>query len=194
MCYSINSDPAKPRRKHRIPSDRWPRKCGRIARIPLNHGHHAILDATDIELVRGFVWYLRISHAGNKYAKANTPDGGHHYLHRLILGITDPGVKVDHRDGDGLNCRRSNLRIASVADNNRNRRSKRGFYKGVHSHRRKWYAIIGYQGKRIYLGLFSTPEAAAIAYNRKATELFGQFAYLNDVATSIGEQKANIAL
>jgi hypothetical protein len=74
-----------------------------------------------------------VSHAGNKYAKTNMPDGSHLYLHRLIPGLTDPKTKVDHRDGDGLNCRRRNLRIASDAANNMNRRSKRDIYKGVFS-------------------------------------------------------------
>jgi len=172
-------DPDALRRKHRFPPEKLPHKCGRIARVPLSQGHFAIIDAKDIDLVRQYVWFLRISHAGNKYAKTNTPDGGHHYLHRLILGLTDPAIKVDHRDGDGLNCRRRNLRIATTARNNMNRRTKRAMYKGVYPSKRKWMAVITLRGNREYLGLFPTPESAAIAYNNRALQLFGTFARLN---------------
>jgi hypothetical protein len=150
-----------------------------MARVPLTHEHYANFDAEDVDLIRGFVWYLRVSKGGNKYAKSNLPDGKRQFLHRLILGITDPGSRVDHADGDGLNCRRGNLRLATLAQNNMNRRSKRSQYKGVDPHRRKWFAIIGFNGDREYLGLFATPEDAACAYNAKAVEYFGQFAPLN---------------
>jgi hypothetical protein len=48
-------------------------------------------------------------------------------------------------------------------------------YKGVHKHHNKWRSLIGFNGKSIHLGLFDTPEQAAIAYNNKATELFGEY-------------------
>ncbi len=58
-------------------------------------------------------------------------------------------------------------------------------YKGVHwsNTHNKWVAQIQYKGKQTYLGLFKKEDDAAISYNVKATELFGEFAHLNEVLT-----------
>jgi hypothetical protein len=99
-------------------------------------------------------------------------------LHRFLMK-TPKDMDTDHKDGDKLNNRRSNLRVCTTAQNTYNSRKKgRGLYKGVHKTRNgTYYAKI----KKRHLGTFSTPERAALAYNRKAKELFGEFAWLNKI-------------
>jgi hypothetical protein len=104
-------------------------------------------------------------------------------MHRQILDAPE-GVWVDHIDGDGLNNRKSNLRLCSAIENARNRRPRpncRSRYKGISWHKRqkKWAVRIGKRGKGIHLGSFDDQIEAAVAYDRKAEKLFGEFAYLN---------------
>jgi hypothetical protein len=101
-------------------------------------------------------------------------------MHREIFGACD-GQLVDHVDGDGLNNRRSNLRIATRAENNRNaavRKDNTSGFKGVHWHKGdgRWQAQIRVAGKRIRLGAFDTPEAAHAAYCEAAARYHGAFA------------------
>jgi hypothetical protein len=86
---------------------------------------------------------------------------------------------VDHRDGDPLNNRWSNLRRATRSQNGANRcvpRNNASGLKGVSLHRGKWCAIIRKQGRKHFLGYFSTPQAAHSAYVKAARRLFGEFA------------------
>jgi hypothetical protein len=105
-------------------------------------------------------------------------------MHRLILGIP-PGACVDHKDGDGLNNRRINLRAATYSQNGINRgrpRNNTSGFKGVTRHSRTskfWKAGIEINRKTVYLGRFQTAEEAARAYDSKAYEVFGEFAVLN---------------
>lgn len=103
-------------------------------------------------------------------------------MHRVITKAPKRMV-VDHIDRNPLNNRRSNLRLCRISQNILNRRGKMGTskYKGVwwDSHHKKWLAIISLKGKHIYLGFFDNQIDAAKAYDKKAAELFGDFAYLN---------------
>lgn len=106
-------------------------------------------------------------------------------MHRLIMQ-PKKGLTVDHINGDKLDNRKENLRICTLAQNKLNtpRRShNKAAYKGIEYMPRlnKYRARIRLDGKRYSLGCFVTPEEAAIAYNTKAKELFGEFAYLNEV-------------
>lgn len=110
-------------------------------------------------------------------------DGRKVSVHRHILG--EPiGFVVDHKDNDGLNCQRENLRVATRSQNNANRklesRNKSG-YKGVSWSKSNggWVSCIVSKNKQIYLGTFSDPIDAAKAYDRKAIEIFGVFARVN---------------
>lgn len=108
-------------------------------------------------------------------------------MHRQILGvILKPDVEVDHRDGNGLNNMKENLRVATRSQNNMNRISRSGttsIYKGVSWNREKskWEAYIRYESKQYKLGYFNDERDAALAYNNKAKELFGEFARFNDL-------------
>lgn len=92
------------------------------------------------------------------------------------------GFFVDHKDHDGLNNRRSNLRWATQSQNCVNTsklaRGVSGF-RGVSKMRNKWHAAVNVSKKRIHLGTYVTAEEAAKAYDRAAREHFGEFARLN---------------
>lgn len=105
-------------------------------------------------------------------------------MHRLILNAPDH-VRVDHRNGDGLDNRRDNLRYATTSQNCGNQRVGRNNtsgYKGVTPRPSgKWRARIMYQRQCQHLGEYETKEDAARAYNEAALRLFGPFARLNPI-------------
>lgn len=103
-------------------------------------------------------------------------------MHREIVGVMDSHAWVDHIDRDTLNNRRGNLRQCTAAQNIANggkRRHNSSGYRGVVWYKGKWVAQIGHRRKLLYLGRFSTPEEAAIAYDAAARQLYGEFAGLN---------------
>ena len=107
------------------------------------------------------------------------------YLHRELLNAPK-GVRVDHINGDTLDNRLENLRLCTQQENTRNTKSRKGSsskYLGVHLHKQsgKYRAQIKLDGGKKSLGLHSTPEEAALAYNEAALRYFGEFANLNKV-------------
>lgn len=101
-------------------------------------------------------------------------------LHTFLTGWRG----VDHINGDGLDNRRANLRPATNAENNRNRKKRRdnaSGFKGVtwHRHSGLWRARIVVDWRERSLGYYTTPEAAALAYDDAARLDFGEFARLN---------------
>lgn len=105
-----------------------------------------------------------------------------HYLaHRIIYGMHSScpeDAQVDHIDGDTLNNRMDNLRLASHAENGWNRRrpsNNVSGVKGVNWHRGKWQANITSNGVRTYLGVFNCRTAAAIAYAKASIRRHGKF-------------------
>jgi hypothetical protein len=116
------------------------------------------------------------------YVEHCTREGGrmvHRALHRILLGVSDPDILVDHRDGDGLNCRRSNLRETDRMGNSQNasiRADNTSGYRGVTLRSPgRWQASIQCKGVRRYLGSFSSPEIAGEAYVVAARRLHGAF-------------------
>jgi hypothetical protein len=108
-------------------------------------------------------------------------------MHKLITGWP----LTDHVDHDGLNNQRSNLRVATCAQNQHNQRVRppsSSRYKGVYRGPgiRQWRAQIGIGGERCYLGTFLTEEEAAIAYNVAAIQAYDQYACLNPVGDYAG--------
>lgn len=152
--------------------------------ISLSKGKAAIVDDADYELVCKYTWYA-IERFGIWYARGRV-NGKFISMHRLILDA--PNTKeVDHIDGDGLNNRRSNIRLASRSQNAMNRGmnidNKSGF-KGVHRtsrNSRPYRATIRVQGKSKHLGYFDNLKEAAQAYNMAAVKYFAEFAKLNSV-------------
>lgn len=102
-------------------------------------------------------------------------------LHRELLGVTDPKIIVDHRNGDTFDCRRSNLRIATHQQNMANRANSkfRSLPKGVKRYGGGFRASIQDHGQIIHLGCFYCPIEAAKAYDKAAIDIFGEFARTN---------------
>jgi hypothetical protein len=152
--------------------------------IPLTQGLVALVDDQDYELVTAAGKWRASVEGRRVYAKRDVrrPDGARtsQRLHQLITG----NELTDHRNGDGLDNRRTNLRPASKGQNGANRgpnsNNKAGF-KGVSWDKvnRRWRAQIQVDGKIRNLGRYGTPEGAALAYDAAAREYFGEFAALN---------------
>lgn len=105
-----------------------------------------------------------------------------HYLHRLITN-SPKGKQVDHINGNRLDNRLSNLRLCTNQQNQMSRHvavSKTG-YKGVHKLGNRYCAKIKFNRKNIHLGVYLTIDEAALAYNKAAKELFGEFARPNQI-------------
>jgi len=158
--------------------------------IPLTQGKVAIVDAADYERLSKYKWYAKKGwrtyyavrgvrvYKNGKYVRVRQIP-----MHRWLTKAPRNKL-VDHRDHNGLNNRRGNLRLATPRENAQNRRAKltsRSEYKGVY--RRKdsdvFEAAIKNKGKRIYLGRFKRKDDAARAYDEKAKEVHGEFACLN---------------
>lgn len=158
--------------------------------IRLPGGHVALIDDLDSWLLF-FSWHARRRYNGDGFYAARglkSPTGdGASYLHREVMGLgslrDSAGVEVDHINGNGLDCRRSNLRLASRTENMRNmklpKHNTSGF-KGVSwLPSGRWRAAIRSNRKTMHLGVFENIEEAAHAYDSAARELFGEFARLN---------------
>lgn len=162
--------------------------------IELTKGQTAIVDAIDADLAE-LKWCARFDkHINGFYAVRAKPrvngKGGTEYMHRTILSriLGRALLKSEHVDHvesrSTLDNRRSNLRLATRAQNQQNQGldvTNTSGYKGIywHQHNKSWKASIRQNGKRISLGYFATPEEAARAYDKAAKELHGEFAYLN---------------
>lgn len=155
--------------------------------IPLTHGLEAIVDDEDYEELSKFKWYA-VGHTGQEYAaRYGGHDSPQHIrMHRVLIRAPD-GMQVDHINGNRLDNRKENLRLASQAQNSRNRGKfaipTYSRYKGVSYHKRDhvWQAEIKVDGKAIYLGSFTTEREAALAYNIAARQYHGNYAKLNEI-------------
>lgn len=153
---------------------------GEVAYVTLTKGYEAIIDASDAQLVGMWNWCADVS-GGNAYATRGDWRGSDQRvvrMHREILAAP-AGFDVDHIDGNKLNNRRSNLRLATRAENNRNRarrRDNKSGFKGVTKHSSgRWRATIKANGKFKHLGVFDTPQEAHAAYLDASRYWHGEF-------------------
>lgn len=139
----------------------------------------AIVDDEDFEKVSNFPlkWGIQSGRRGTKYAW-NRHSGV--TMHRLILNAPR-SYRVDHKNGDGLDNRRENLRLATPSQNQFNKRrpvTNTSGFKGVSwsKNAKKWEVYITAHGERTYLGLFDKIEEAVLARTRAAHHIHGEFA------------------
>lgn len=149
--------------------------------IPLTKGYFALIDDEDAHLseVR---WCAHVKKHGAIYARRyiRHEDGKQRglALHREVLGLkTGDGSIVDHINGNGLDCRKTNLRLVTNQENGMNRAgaqagSSSGFL-GVTRHGSGWRATIMANGKTKCLGTFATPKEANVARLKAEKELWG---------------------
>jgi HNH endonuclease len=161
-----------------------------MVEVPLTQGKVALIDDEDAPRILAYKWTL--SHNPNRrrgiwYAVRYTHKKGSSsrtviQMHREIMNAPD-GMEVDHKNGDGLDNRKSNLRIATRSQNlgNCHKQPGRTGYRGVYWHRRNrmYHALIRHEGKRHSLGYYYDAEAAGRAYDYAAYQLRGEFASLN---------------
>ena len=163
--------------------------------VPLSQGQVALVSRCDLERAISRRWHVAVS-GGIAYAYSVLlmceRAGGKRGLvsmHRWVLEAP-PGVVVDHINGNGLDNRRSNLRLCRHAENIRNQRPQIGRssrFKGVRKRGDKWAAMIQHDGDKIWLGSFDDEERAARQYDRAARVLFGPFARTNAKAGLFSE-------
>ena len=144
------------------------------------HGEESVVDDDVYDWAKNKNWHV------NNYGYFVT--GGGNYkklLHRLIIG--DCGdYDIDHKNGCKLDNLKANLRLSTRAENTYNqgrRLDNTSGFRGVwyRKDRKVWAAEIKKDGVKYSLGCYKTPKEAAIAYNYKAKELFGEYANLNEI-------------
>lgn len=161
--------------------------------IELTQGKVALVDDEDYEELSRSKWHAYRSRR-TWYARRNIRhENGKRStitMHLQIVGVAS-GMQVDRKDGDGLNNSRDNLRLCTSQQNHFNRKSHRNTssqYKGVawDCTNNRWRAMIMLDGKNRMLGRFLSEEAAALAYDAAARQLFGEFARCNFSTINLG--------
>jgi hypothetical protein len=163
-------------------------------KIPLTQGKFAIVDPADYPRLAKFKWRLCRTKGKNvlyaersiRLPESSRKRGSGRYsrilMHRQLIHVPD-GFVIDHINGNGLDNRRANLRLATVAQNawNSKKRNPVSGYKGVYFDRQKhlWRAAIVCNRKRIHLGYFKNKLDAARAYDTAAKKYHKEFASLN---------------
>lgn len=152
--------------------------------IQLSQGLDAIVDDEDHEFLRQWRWSVSEVKGYTRYAVRQDPDTRKLVLmHRQIMG-PKKGRVVDHINANGLDNRRSNLRVCTQAQNIAGRRRKGGYssrFRGVTWHKaaNKWAASAGPKGGYRYIGLYRCETAAALAVDRRLASIYGEYARLN---------------
>lgn len=150
------------------------------------HGQEILVDDDNFDYLNQFVWKV-IKKVKTYKDVQSTHFGRIVRMSRLVMGITDPNVYVDHKNGNTLDNRKENLRIATPKQNSRNIGKRRGnftsIYKGVNWNKKskRWTARISTDSGRKFLGYYATEKDAALAYNKAALEFHGEFARFNSI-------------
>jgi hypothetical protein len=154
----------------------------------------AMVDDEDFDRLNQWKWTAEKRRNGF-YAMRVARVNGKKRTVRMHVEVLGPGADIDHRDGNGLNNQRANLRRCTPAENGWNvkklsQRGKTSRFKGVSWSEKycRWNAHIGLNGGKRNLGCYPSEELAAAAYNFAALDGCGEFAQLNDVRGISREQ------
>jgi len=155
-----------------------PKRQKGVRRVPLSQGLFATVDTADYKEVSKYKWSA-LRYGKKVYAQARI-NGRTVMMHRFLMRPRK-GYQVDHKDGNGLNNCRGNLRECTPGQNQANHGPHDGTsrFVGVSRRRNRWYAQIRHGGKVYHLGSYADEVEAAKARDRKAVELHGPYAYLN---------------
>jgi len=154
--------------------------------IQLTKGYVALVDDEDFEALSKHKWRAVVENSGYVRAIRNSPrENGKQktiYMHRFVLN-TPADMHVDHIDGNPLNNCKSNLRLCTNAENQRNKGKQKknttGFCGVVRRHSKGFQAQLKLNRKTLSFGTYPTPEEAARAYDAAALKYHGEFARLN---------------
>lgn len=151
-----------------------------MKKIQLTQGKVATVDDEDFEWLNQWKWCATChKNNSNNFYAIRAENGTNVLMHRVILKTAQ---YVDHINGNTLDNRKENLRPCNPSQNIANSKiskNNKSGYKGVYKARNKWRANIMIAGKTIHLGTWETAEMAAMAYDKKAKEVFGEFAKTN---------------
>lgn len=143
----------------------------------------AMVDDSDYETAMAHKWFLmKLYHCKSDIRYARRYENNKAILlHRFIMSANVREIEVDHKDHNGLNCQRDNLRFGNHAENMSHRRpygaSK---YLGVHKTKKGWACSTKHLGASRQIN-FSTEKEAALAYNYLSHFNKGVFANINDI-------------
>jgi hypothetical protein len=153
---------------------------------------YALVDDEDYDYINKWNWYCFKGKGAFYAVRMSSYRGGKKktliYMHRVIANCPDNYV-VDHINHIGVDNQKQNLRVCSLQQNNINCKSRYNSsskYKGVTylkccKRTSQWRAQIQYKYKSYYLGSYLTEKEAALAYNKAAVKLHGEFCFLNEV-------------
>jgi len=146
--------------------------------IELSQGYETLVDDEDYESLPKSGWYVRKGSGGKVYAERHFGSQTR-LMHNVLMG----GRGVDHINGSGLDNQRSNLRFATQSQQGANRRVVKAAsgFKGVFKYGNRWRAEITCQYKVYRSEKYKYPQEAALAYDKLATDLFGEFAATNKI-------------
>jgi len=152
-------------------------------KISLTRGLFTTVDDTDFEWLNQWKWYA-MNNKSTFYAVRNAgwPIQKRIWMHRLIMN-TPNELEVDHKDGNGLNNTRENLRNCTHAQNGKNNKERinnSSGSKGIHWRNGKWYARIMVDSKSIHLGCFSNKDEATHAYSEAVKKYHGEYTRINN--------------
>lgn len=156
------------------------------AEIQLTKGYVALIDEADLPIINKYKWHAserkNSAIAQTSWRDKITGIKGHLLMHRFLLNA-QTGQSVDHINGNTLDNRRENIRIATAQENSWNSKARgvSGF-KGVRPVGRMWLASIAPNDIEINLGQYDTPETAAGVYDLVAKIVYGEFARLNNIS------------
>lgn len=151
-----------------------------MKKIPISRGLHVLVDDADYEFLMQWKWSACGEHPiyavrGYRVGRKTCPVK----MHRQILGAPE-GWIVDHINGNSLDNRKANLRLATPNQNAQNRRVRNRLgFRGVYPEGKKFRAYIQGNGRRVNLGIFTDPAEAARAYDAAARKMHKAYAVLN---------------